>query len=111
MVVGNVQKFFRFPRKNAKNNAAGNKAANTQLLIEALDEVPTCDARSIRSYLNGGDGYTIFRKLATKLLLDGRIVSVIWADCPNQSIQLHPADGGATAKMCRTVRTEMIKML
>ena len=103
--------FFRFQRKNAKLSSVHNSPANTQALIEALDKVPKHDARSISSYLHGGDGYAVFRQLATKLLLDKHITHVLWADCPNQSIQLSPGDGKATAKMCRAVRTQILKML
>ena len=105
--------FYRFP-KNCKHSrvvSIGNNAANTQLLIEELDEVSTSDARSIKSYLQGGEGYTIFRDLSTRLFLDERIVSVMWADRPNQTINLRPEDGAATDKMCHAVRKQMLKML
>ena len=105
--------FYRFPKNttNTRVVAVGNSAANTQLLIEELDEVSTSDSRSIKSYLKGGEGYTIFRDLSTRLLLDERIVSVIWADRPNQAINLRPEDGAATDKMCHAVRNQILKML
>ena len=107
---GNRKTFFRFPRSNAKINCIGNSAANTQILIELLDDINTTDALSIKSYLRGGVGFPAFRQLVAKSLVDGRVASVIWADHPNHIIRLDPGDV-PTEKICHAVRERILKML
>ena len=73
--------FFRFPKTKAKCNPVGNSAANTQKFIELLDDVPTSDAVTIKTYLQGRDGATVFRRLVDNILSDPHIIPVVWADC------------------------------
>ena len=108
---GTRKTFVRFPKSTKKHIASGNSAANTQLFIELLDAVGTIDAMAIKSYLLGGVGFTEFRKFVTKCLRDHRITSVIWADSPSCINKLGPEDRVATAKMCHSVRSQMLKML
>ena len=96
--------FFRFPKTNTntntKLNTLGNNAANTQTLIELLlDDVSTSNSCAVRSYLQGDDGYTIFRQLSTKILLNHNVVVAIVS---SQIVQINlssksdPDDGVVT---------------
>ena len=102
--------FFRFPQKNDANNHVGNTAFNMQTLIGLLDDVNDCDACRITSYLKGGTGFKQFRQLVAKLLIDPRVVAVLWADLPGMSISLSSTDS-PSEEVCRSVRAQLLKML
>ena len=70
---------FRFPVKGETSNPVGNRAANTQTLIELLDDVDCTDVLAIKSYLRGGTGFPAFQKLVSNCLCDPHIVRVLWA--------------------------------
>ena len=106
---GTKIRFFRFPRKVAPLNTSGNSAANTQMFIDLLDDVGEDDSLRISSYLRGHTGFPVFRKFVTKCLVDPRIVGVLWADLPEEAINMEP--GVIPTETCRAVRTQILKML
>ena len=108
---GTKIRFFRFPEEDETSNPVGNSAANTQTLIELLDTVDDVDSFAIKSYLRGGTGFREFRKLVTNCLCDPRIVSVLWADLPEEAINLESSAVKPSVEDCHAVRSQMLKML
>jgi len=106
---GGRKSFFRFPT-NETINPVGNSAANTQKFIDLLDDIHPHDALKIANYLRGRTGFPAFLKMAADCLTDPQIVSVLWADLPDEAINLRPKDV-PTEDDCRSVRTQMLKML